>query len=292
MVKYEFLGNEALERAEVLDLLDPEFRKWVTRPENREHCLFLAATEGDNLVGLIAAEWAEDSPVAHIQSLFVRPEKQGKGIGFELLNCLESKLIESGVIKITLEIPESPPTLSLLKKAHFSAPIRLFENFFFDLSHFNPPWYENPGKLPKNFSLVPWKEMTSADKSTIISYGENENLLLSGKDRNFPIEILNSYLLKHKDQIVGWMETHRMDKNTVNYSHLFLFPEWRFQRLAIPLLAQAIRTQSESDIPFAFFELNLNETPTTWQNFIKKRLRPHADTTYFTIYSNKTLNVL
>ncbi|MCB1114163.1 MAG: GNAT family N-acetyltransferase [Chlamydiia bacterium] len=292
MVKYEFLGKETLDRAEVLGMLDPEFRQWVKRPENREHCLLLAAMEGDNLVGLIVADAAEDSPIAHIQSLFIKPEKQGEGIGFSLLSHLELKLNKMGVIKVTIEIPETPETLSLLKRAHFSAPIRLFENFFFDLSHFNPPWYENPGRLPANFSLVPWEEMTPADKSALLIYGKNEGILLSGRDSNFPVEPLNSYLLKHKDEIAGWMETHRMDKNTINYSHLFLFPEWRFKRLAIPLLAKAIRTQADSEVPIAFFELNLAETPTAWQNFIKKRLRPHSDTNYFTLYSNKILNVL
>jgi hypothetical protein len=287
-MRYEFLSKEAFDQKNVQEMLEEEFLHWIQLKSRRKYALILAGYENTELQALLVVDHVPHSSTAHIQSL---KTKSLDAIP-SLFSTMESHLASRGVIKLTGEFQGADALYPILKGEGWSPFIPLFECFLFDLRHFNPPWYAAPPPLPPAYQIFPWSILSPEEAAGLEALGESGQALISDHDRNFPIEKLNSLILKKEGVIAGWMETHRLDENTIVYSHLFLFPKYRYEGAAIPLLAKSIYIQALTPHPFAFFELNLQSTPLPWQNFIAKRLRPYALKSYITSYSYKLINVL
>lgn len=287
-MRYEFLSHKAFKEKAIQEMLEAEFRHWIKDESRQEDALILAGFNNEALEALLVVDHVPHSATAHIQSFTT---KNFEGVP-KLFALMEEKLASRGVIKLTGEFQTSPPLAALLKSEGWAPLIPLFECFLFDLRHFNPPWYASPPPLPPSYKIVPWSTLSPEESSELEEMGESGQALVSDTDRNFPIEKLNALILRQGETIAGWMETHRLNEDTILYSHLFLFPKHRYKGVAIPLLAESIHIQALSPLPFAFFELNLQSTPLPWQNFIAKRLKPYALKSYTTCYSYKLINVL
>jgi hypothetical protein len=90
------------------------------------------------------------------------------------------------------------------------------------------------------------------------------------------IEPLNSLGLRYKDQVVGWMITHRVAEDTIRYTKMFVRKDLQSLGRAISLLAKAIKLQLEtmedSKAVCTVFADN-----TEMIRFVDKRLAPHLN---------------
>lgn len=277
-----------LTHPEIAPFLEPELRQWVKKPQNREDLHLMAAVEKERILGLLVVHFIPETSLAHIESLVAEDIK----IKERLLREVDGWALKEGALKLTGEFNDGKEIIPILKKLGWSAPTKRYENLFIDIRTFNAPWYMNPPSLPKGFSLVRWDKIPPSDLALLDKMGEDDRILISESDRNFEVEPLNSLLLKHGDEIVGWMENGRLDPETIYYCNLFVFPKWRHKRVAIPLLSASMHLQAESPLPGVYFELDRHSTPKSWQNFVAKRLRPYTIKTYFTLYSNKLLDMI
>lgn len=123
-----------------------------------------------------------------------------------------------------------------------------------DCKTFHPPWFEKKWPLPSGCTIQPWK-------------------------KNPQDESLNSLGLFKDDQAVGWIETLRLDPDTIYYFKLSIDYPHRFTGASIALLAESIRRQQASTIPHSVFMINFGLVKPRWIRFIRRRLVPFATKT-------------
>ena len=100
--------------------------------------------------------------------------------------------------------------------------------------------HERAYKITSGFSLFYWRDLTKE---------EEKRIEFQRKQSTFPadvyplahkklVEYSNSLGLRYHGEVVGWMITHRIDKNTIRYSAFYLDRDLRvrFPGLAVKLL--------------------------------------------------------
>ena len=90
--------------------------------------VFLAALDADVLVGY--ADLYLNPPEAEIQTIAVRPDAQGRGIGTELLTAMFATALEHGCTRILLEV-----------RADNAGAIALYEKHGFVVNGRRPDYY-------------------------------------------------------------------------------------------------------------------------------------------------------
>ena len=86
---------------------------------NNPSCLYLAAVDGDTLVGYIGVQTVLDE--GYINNVAVRPEYRRQGIAAALISLLVDQARAIGLAFMTLEVRESnTPAISLYEKLGFT----------------------------------------------------------------------------------------------------------------------------------------------------------------------------
>ena len=86
---------------------------------NNPSCLYLAAVDGDTLVGYIGVQTVLDE--GYINNVAVRPEYRRQGIAAALISLLVDQARAIGLAFMTLEVRESnAPAISLYEKLGFT----------------------------------------------------------------------------------------------------------------------------------------------------------------------------
>lgn len=86
---------------------------------NNPSCLYLAAVDGDTLVGYIGVQTVLDE--GYINNVAVRPEYRRQGIAAALISLLVEQARAIGLAFMTLEVRESnAPAISLYEKLGFT----------------------------------------------------------------------------------------------------------------------------------------------------------------------------
>ena len=86
---------------------------------NNPSCLYLAAVDGDTLVGYIGVQTVLDE--GYINNVAVRPEYRRRGIAAALISLLAEQAQAIGLAFMTLEVRESnTPAIALYEKLGFT----------------------------------------------------------------------------------------------------------------------------------------------------------------------------
>ena len=86
---------------------------------NNPSCLYLAAVDGDTLVGYIGVQTVLDE--GYINNVAVRPEYRRRGIAAALISLLAEQAQAIGLAFMTLEVRESnAPAIALYEKLGFT----------------------------------------------------------------------------------------------------------------------------------------------------------------------------
>ena len=86
---------------------------------NNPSCLYLAAVDGDTLVGYIGVQTVLDE--GYINNVAVRPEYRRRGIAAALISLLIDEARAIGLAFMTLEVRESnAPAIALYEKLGFT----------------------------------------------------------------------------------------------------------------------------------------------------------------------------
>lgn len=248
----------------------------VNNPESS--FLIIEARLCSILVGLLVARLFTNQ-TAQLDSIFVLESERHKGIGTALFNFFQqTTLIDRKAIgfEYESESPYAPYLEKMIKKAGWSAPEFYQIRCMFDVTTFNPAWYQKWLHFnPSSFKIFPWKEISEDERDTILMQARQGRFqpYLSPLLDEPQIENINSLGLKHKDTLVGWMITHRLNLDTIKYSALYIEKGYRY---AIWLLTQSIHLQQLSPIKWAYLEVNLKEIDRSWLSFLRKRLISHA----------------
>lgn len=288
MPKYAFVEAKRLQDPLFLAQLWPLFREWVTVAFDAEMHHVLAEwsqTEWsrEELTGLCVADKHPYAHTAILQSL------SGQDLP-TLLSHMESYLRRLHTTSISVEWERERRLEEVFQERGWKRENKPFESYYFYMPDFNPSWFNPNAPLAAGFEAIPWAAITPEEAEQLTRWGSQDGYLLSGEDEIYPRDETCSLILRKGKQIAGWIETHQIHPQMIRYTSLFLFPEFQQKGLAIPFLSRSLERHKLSSIPIAHFCLNLNETPLSWQNFVAKRLAPHAFHHKETLTSIKLLN--
>jgi GNAT superfamily N-acetyltransferase len=239
----------------------------------------LFAFSEDKPIGTLIARYYPAINQSLLAHFFVLPEFRGKGIGTQLMTHLMSYLKEKKIRSIEIHFNASSETagslVELLKNTGWKPPSTLTMRYFFDLYLFNPHWLTHPPQLHPDEVLFPLADLTQ-DEIQQLRRWERENPLIqevSPFEKNYELEKLNSLGLRCRGKLTGWVATHRVEKDVIRYSSLYLHSEHRGTGSAIALLAASIQKHKdqEPDV-WGMTEINQMTTPLYWKKFVKKRL--------------------
>lgn len=275
----------AKEKEGYLNLLGSKPSRFLS-PESieQDHPITWVAFAKNRPIGLISAFSYPNMNEAQVQQWLVLAEFQNQEIELHLMqNMLASlhnqkmKIIE---YKFNAWESDALEKSKILKQTGWTTPVVLTQSYYFNPRSFKPNWFlSDQPLLPKNFSIFPWTDATEQDREQAKRW-ENSNPDLSLYSSTHPtliFEPLNSLGLRYKDQLAGWMITHRMGPTIIRYSALYVIPEVRGFGPSINLLRNSIHQHIEKEPDTqGVMEINLRFSPRNWLQFIKKRLAPSA----------------
>lgn len=144
------------------------------------------------------------------------------------------------------------------------------------------------------FEIFKWKDLTSEEREYILNrkkQGWYDTVFCPFANED-TIEF-NSLGLRHEGKVVGWMITHRISPDTIQYWCLFIDPAFQTTGIGMHLLVQAILLQHHSNPPsyalFGFREERINKNP-QWISFFKKRIFPYCSNVIYTYEAIKKLH--
>jgi len=294
--QYQVIGNMDVRilAGQFDDLTFPRFSRLAAGRRLQQPLIVIAALRAGTPVAMIVAERDDCMNAATIISLLVKPENRRSGIASGLITRLETVLGRDGCqmvqIKFQSDLENNSAMEGLLAKAGWLVPqpaMLLYKGTMTDIASAN--WL-NRYRLPENFEIFPWSELTRKERHNILTRQRRNPwfpLELTPFQEEQRIEHLNSLGLRYNSEVVGWMITHRVAEDTIQYTSLFVRKE--FQRLgrAIPLLSEAIKRQMPSGIERGICQVHVDSLPMI--RYMKRRIWPHEVTITEVKYSFKSL---
>jgi len=177
------------------------------------------------------------------------------------------------------EVRKDRPALEKeLYNAAWSLPRPMIRQYYIDIASLRPPWLMRERHLPEGYEIFPWSELT--DK-------ERRKINVQANQGYYPYDVFpygqsgdpeprTSVGLRADGKVIGWMATHKMDQDTLAYSALYIDAKWRAKKLSMAVLCESIRRHKTTEIPVAYFKLNLKRISDDWYAFVKEGLAPHA----------------
>lgn len=260
-------------------LIFPNLRKQQQARPLREPLTAMIARHSQDIVAMILAEPQPDRS-ARIVSFFVEHSHRRQGLGANLLAQLEKALAAQGCPFVDLvyrdEWIDAAQLERLLERAGWQPPQpRMLLCKATTASIAGAPWL-NEVQLPEGFEIFDWVELSPAEREDIVQRQVAEGWfpdVLTPFQEEGRIEPLNSLGLRHGNEVVGWMITHRLDANTIQYTSLFVRPPYQGLGRAVPLLAAAIKRQCNTDIINGIFQVDIDNK--AMARFVERRMRPY-----------------
>jgi GNAT superfamily N-acetyltransferase len=93
------------------------------------------------------------------------------------------------------------------------------------------------------------------------------------------IETLNSLGLRADGKVVGWMINHRLDRETIRYTRLFVHPQHRIKARGVVLFAKSIGIQiAAQDPPYGYFGVKADNA--LMRRLLERRIAPFLDSLF------------
>ena len=241
-----------------------------------------------NPIGLALAFYNPPPEVNYgqILSLFVDHTHRNRGIGKALMARIETELQYRGCTEIEIKYltsSNSPALESILTHQQWSKPeaTALICNCSEDrMAKTKQPQYARYfdrliANLPEGYTLFPWNTLTAQERQDIEQQVETDELVrrFNPFTDDEKLEPVNSLGLRYKNQVIGWVITHRIAPDTVRYTQMFVNPKFQTLSRGTLLVGKATQLQGEN-LPNtkATFRVEIDNTPMV--KFVHRRLKP------------------
>ncbi|MFZ5642334.1 MAG: GNAT family N-acetyltransferase [Bacillota bacterium] len=241
----------------------PQLREILRRDCLNEKTVIGAASHFLGPAGLVLARIYDNGQgglMGDVKNLFVGGSYRNNGLGTELLLYVEEKLKEKGCINVFLRFPAgkeyTPAVEKILQKCGWSEPVKRRVYSKYNIFDFKNGWIDRVSLGGTN-TAIPWPEI-SGEKLEEVKKGLNK--WYPDWASPFQPHLANphpatSLWLSHQGQIVGFVITNRISKDTLFYERLFVREDLQKTGLGIRLLAEAIKNQIKEGIPYADMDL-------------------------------------
>lgn len=277
MVNYSLTELKGLAWLQYLEMTFPSYQPALQSVQFDDSIIAIGASVEQKPVGLGLARFYPEEEAAIILSIFVEFPYRCQGIGTALLAYLEQVFKQRGCryveLVYTSDQTTTPSLEHILKKAGWTPPeLRVLICKAIKEQMIQASWLHKYS-LPAGFTIFPWSDLTEAERSSIL---EKQNTqawypeVLSPFLEEDKIEPLNSLGLRYQKEVIGWMITHRLAPDTIRYSSFFVKKELQKVGRGIPLLAESIKIQCSSHIPYGMWTV-AKDNP-AMLSFVKRRM--------------------
>lgn len=206
--------------------------------------------------GLILGEVGKDGRML-VHTIFIKPKFRGLGMATALFREMEQVAAARKCRVITFGYIDDNPYNELfhklLRKCGWSFPpetvMLLHKMDMENLLEEDAPLFSLM-ELPAGFTVSGWQELCAQEFAEIkkgegVWYPEPTSPFLE-EER---VDPFNSVFLRDEDKrIIGWVITHRLDKETMLYRNIFVKDEYRSMGYAMILMGHAIWRQYDRGI--------------------------------------------
>ncbi|MGD1703385.1 GNAT family N-acetyltransferase [Dapis sp. BLCC M229] len=272
----------------------PRYRPLLDNLQDSRY-IAISAEDDQEILGLAIGEVDYKQNIGEVLSLFVIPEYRRQGIGNELLIALETEIRGKNCQQIDLIFIPNKTVIALekiLQKNGWSEPkARMLIALGDPKTMRNVTWLNLDQKLPLGYEIFPWRKLTSKERKTIQELQKKSpwypDILSPFTDEDI-IEPINSLGLRYNHEVVGWMITHRISKNTIRYTKLFVKEELQSIGRGIALLGRAIKLQiNHPEINQCSFTVQIENEKMV--KFTERRFKPYLDSFRKSFISSKLI---
>jgi GNAT superfamily N-acetyltransferase len=235
----------------------------------------IGATFFSRPVGLVLITRDSEGTSAVAQSIYVKPGFRNLGLGTELLRCLERSLREELCRTVSLTYHSVKPTTVALERVLgkcewevLRTKLLVYESSFAKIAQ--APWMLKPARLADRMDIIPWSDITDADRRAIVQSQQAAPWIPEGlipsEWENEAFEPLTSLGLRYNKEVVGWIINHQVPPGSLRFSCAWTKPGLPQAGVLPPfvaLLKESIRRAAEVGFSFG-----------TW--FVPIRLRSMA----------------
>lgn len=271
------------------------YRPYLRQLRRCRNIIALGLHNDGTPVGLAIAYLDASDECAELLSLFIHPAHRNQGLGKTLMMCVENLLMRAGYKRLNLVyIPNatSQALESILIQRRWSPPyprMLIAMSTVERLAHL--PWLGARHRLRQSCELFPWTDLSRYDKRNILQRQCQDPWyppILDPFKEPESLETLNSLGLRYKDEVAGWMITHRIKADTIRYTSLFVREDLQQLGYAIPLLATAISQQiDDRQVLNTSFAVEVDNS--AMQRFVYRRLAPYMTSLRYSMGTSKQL---
>lgn len=250
--------------AQFSNLLFSQFLKKLTNGIKGKLTAVLALQEGIPIA--LAVSELRNGQTAELHSIYVLPQFRRKKIANRLLEITDKVLIDNNiqyVDAVYLDLIEEKETVeSLLAKNNWLPPQRTTYNIKLNnKTALKAKSFADALKRKDEVEIFEWKDLQNADIQQIKNI-EAEN--------NFPKYLTPFQIPEHLERqvstgarignkIVGWCIIHKVNKNTVQCSALYVLPEHRKLFVDKKLLANSFSKSVELNIDSSIYQIQYSD---------------------------------
>ncbi|MGF1532492.1 MAG: TIGR03032 family protein [Bernardetiaceae bacterium] len=264
----------------------PSVKKQSFATRINEPLITAVAVQGNQFLGAAIAELFPDGR-GKLLSFFVPPQFRGNGIGQRLLQYLEQALRQKRVgrmvIRYRSDWKEVNSLEHLAQKLAFTPPKTHLMLCKTNEAIGTAPWFKSY-RLPEGYTFFDWKDLTEADRLYIKRRKAEEDWYpnsLTPFQLEDKMHLPTCVGLRYEGNVVGWVLTHQIAPDTVQYTTLFVSPELQRMGRAIGVLIEAISRQIrnwEQGSPERYGAFQVEVTNDLMRRFVERRMKPYLIT--------------
>lgn len=212
-------------------------------------------------VGLIIAEINHTLDHAAIRDLQVAQPFCTAPIGTLLVRQLETELRARGCmeVEVVYSVDEDHGLYERALAESGWAPSEVTHYLYEMHWELHTQTWVRSYRLPPGCEIVPWADVTSADREQIRHRQEKEGWYPPSVDpflleTSEQIDFACSIGLRYRGQVVGWVIGERLDPRTAYCTVAFVTPELRRTRAGPALMAEIARLQSAAGVRITFVD--------------------------------------
>lgn len=244
-------------------------------------------------VGLVLVE-KRDSQNGLVVCWNVIKSHHNHGLGRELIEQIELFSKSNDINKLTLsfrwDTPFRPQISKTLQHLGWQSPKQELMLYKFSPAIFmQMPWCQTM-HLPSKLEIFSWKTLSSQDKHHILDRQKQSNWypveyapLFDGPE----FEPATSIGLRLQGEVVGWLITHQVSADVIEYSSLFVSLELQGLGRGIHLIVEAVKRQHAHKVAHAIFQVQVKNTQMI--SFVGRRMSETIISQTSRWYSEKSL---
>lgn len=284
---YEFRRLREVSHMEELSL----YQSFTTKPYDamladlaqQNHFIAIGLLYESQPVGMVLAVKSFPTQI-HVVSMYVQREHRHQGLGTRLMSKLEEEILkdEKHVRVFYTRYPTSMDSAPFFERILLKLKWVVQDALLMiTISKENVPWLNTPFKKPANFEYFMWKDLKPEERESIVIKEKTENWFKENPGfspfiKESDIEYSNSLGVRYEGQVIGWMITHRIFPDTIQYWCLFVDPRFQSTGIGLHLAIEAARLHPANCKAFFMIRQRMLDANHQWKSFLDKRVIPYC----------------